>query len=216
MEPFSSLLVGLLHTIHRTGDTSQFTLLSHGRVHLVSLNRGGGVSSQGKMRFGWLLLVLGCVLVQKMIYLIEIFVKSGTLHWVGNDWSKGSWYRFEVTLQSLVLYVRWFIRISSNIVVRFILVFDIRVDSNLLLNHNNILLFSPTLRWLSAIEIIIFLLNHLSHLGYRGPDLLLFRVCSLARINQASSTLQARLDVVFLLIWRKLVDSLWNGVGSRT
>jgi hypothetical protein len=70
MKPFSSLLVCLLHTIHRTSDTSQLTLLSHGRVHLVSLDRGGGVSSQGQMRFGWLLLVLGCVLVQKMIYLI--------------------------------------------------------------------------------------------------------------------------------------------------
>jgi hypothetical protein len=70
MEPFSSLLVCLLHTIHGTGDTSQFTLLSHGHVHLVSLDRGGGVSSQGQMGFWWLLLVLGCVLVQKMIYLI--------------------------------------------------------------------------------------------------------------------------------------------------
>ena len=74
MEPFSSFLLCLLHAVHWTSDTSQFTLLSHGRVYLVSLNRGRSITCQRQMRFWWLLLVLGCVFVQKMLNLIKVFV----------------------------------------------------------------------------------------------------------------------------------------------
>ncbi len=73
MEPFPSLLVSLLHTVHRTSDASQLTLLPDSRVHLVSLDRG--VSCQREMRFLWGLL-LRCVLVQEMLYLVKVFVEG--------------------------------------------------------------------------------------------------------------------------------------------
>ena len=73
MEPFPSLLVRLLHTVHRTSDTPQLTLLPDGRVHLMSLDRG--VSCQREMRFlrG---LLLRCVLVQERLDLVEVFVEG--------------------------------------------------------------------------------------------------------------------------------------------
>ncbi len=124
----------------------------------------------------------------------------------------GSWYRgFEDRL-ALVFDVRGFIWVSSNVVVRFILILNIRVDPHLFLHHYMLLLPS-TLGRLSAIEIIVFFLDHLlSHLSYRRSHLLLLRVSSLTRCDQPSCTLQARVDVVFLLVRRELMDSFWDGV----
>ncbi len=64
---------------------------------------------------------------------------------MGTYWGVGSWYRGFKDRLALVFNVRGFIWVSSYVVVRFILVLNIRVDSHLFLHHYMLLLLASAL-----------------------------------------------------------------------
>lgn len=198
MKPLSSLLMRLLHAVHGTRNASELTLLSHCGVNsnFMSIQRWTAwcrcMNWQREVWLRWLLLIVlrgRLLLMKKLIYIVDIIIQIGPMSWLRNcfhNWCVWGWLMLDHTFQSDVINVRRFIWVSSNIVVRFILMFDVRVDSHhlFLVLLLVLLLFTPTLWWLSAVEIIILFLDRLlSHLSYSGPDLLLLLGWSLSTLD---------------------------------
>ena len=149
------------------------------------------------------------LLMEKMFNLIEIFVywRRGIVLRLNSQYFWGR-LRLGYTFKLLVINVRRLIRISSNVVIRFIHILDIGADCCFNLLH--LLLFAPTLWRLPAIEVIVLLSDRLvmSHLRDSGPHLLSFS-------DALSSTVESRVDVILLLVRGKLVnclgESVWGG-----